>query len=54
LARAAFGAAQISFEQAARPWFAQQAAAGGYTFSATTDWAVGVRGIRLLPTSRSG
>ncbi|MFL6121110.1 ThuA domain-containing protein [Actinophytocola sp.] len=31
-------AAHISFENEARPWFAQQAAANGYTFTATTNW----------------
>jgi len=30
--------AHISFENEARPWFAQQAAANGYTFTATNNW----------------
>jgi hypothetical protein len=33
-----FDAAHISFEREAIPWFGQQAAANGYSFSATTDW----------------
>ncbi len=33
-----YDAAHISFEKEANVWFAQQAAANGYTYSSTTDW----------------
>ncbi|GAA3544785.1 hypothetical protein GCM10022222_30570 [Amycolatopsis ultiminotia] len=33
-----FDAAHISFEQEANDWFPQQAAANGYTYTATDDW----------------
>ncbi|RSM36299.1 1,4-beta-xylanase [Amycolatopsis balhimycina DSM 5908] len=33
-----YDAAHISFEKEAGVWFAQQAAANGYTYSSTTDW----------------
>ncbi|MEV4603582.1 RICIN domain-containing protein [Amycolatopsis sp. NPDC049253] len=33
-----YDAAHISFENEARPWFQQQAAANGYTFTATNNW----------------